>query len=302
MRVAKAITLTDEERVTLTKWARGRSTPARLVQRAKIILAAADGAENKDIAAELGWGEDQIEGAAVAGYLHDVGKVGIADAIQGALGACFGRVITMDSPKAHPQGIDPASFAEIQRYTKYFWINNGPYNNLTARKFLMKATPAAFAAAVAGGGMSIMLASDLIIAAEGTQFNMAYSRIATSPDGGSSWFLPRLIGYQKAMELLLLAESVDATQMQMMGVVNRVVPLAELDTATAKLARELAAGPATAYAETKAMVNSSINQMLTEHLDAEALAFSRCAAQPDFAEGVTAFVDKRKAVFGARQS
>ena len=151
--------------------------------------------------------------------------------------------------------------------------------------------------AVAGAGMSIMMACDLVIAAEDTQFNMAYSRIGTSPDGGASWFLPRLVGYQKAMELLLLAEPVDAVTLQGMGVINRVVAAAELESATQKLARQLAAGPAMAYAQTKALVNASINQQLVKHLDEEAAAFSRCAAHADFAEGVTAFVQKRKAKF-----
>jgi 2-(1,2-epoxy-1,2-dihydrophenyl)acetyl-CoA isomerase len=151
--------------------------------------------------------------------------------------------------------------------------------------------------AVAGAGMSIMMACDLVIAAEGTQFSMAYSRIATSPDGGASWFLPRLAGYQKAMEWLLLADAVDTATMQAMGVINRVVAAAELEAATARLAQRLAIGPATAYAETKALVNSAQIHLLAEHLDAEAQAFARCSAHADFAEGVTAFVEKRKAVF-----
>lgn len=151
--------------------------------------------------------------------------------------------------------------------------------------------------AVAGAGMSIMMACDLIIAAEGTQFNMAYSRIGTSPDGGATWFLPRLVGYHKALEMLLLAESVDTAAMQAMGIVNRVVPAAELERATHALAARLAVGPATAYAETKALLNIELNQILTNHLDAEAQAFSRCAAHADFAEGVSAFVQKRKAKF-----
>ena len=151
--------------------------------------------------------------------------------------------------------------------------------------------------AVAGAGMSIMMACDLILAAEGTQFNMAYSRIATSPDGGASWFLPRLVGYQKAMEWLLLADAVDAAALQSLGVINRVVPSAALETETQKLAQRLAVGPSNAYAETKALVNSSLKQSLTESLNAEAQAFARCAAHADFAEGVTAFVEKRKAVF-----
>lgn len=151
--------------------------------------------------------------------------------------------------------------------------------------------------AVAGAGMSIMMACDLIIAADDTKFNMAYSRIATSPDGGASWFLPRVAGYQKAMELLLLADSVDAAALRALSIINFVVPAVELASATASLARRLAAGPALAYAETKALVNAAQRQALDEHLVAEARAFGRCSAHADFAEGVTAFVEKRKAVF-----
>jgi len=151
--------------------------------------------------------------------------------------------------------------------------------------------------AVAGAGMSIMMACDLIVAAEGTQCSMAYSRIATSPDGGVSWFLPRALGYQKAMELLLLSDAVDVAALQALGMIYRVVSLESLAAATNTLAQRLAAGPAMAYAETKALVNRSQAQQLGEHLDAEAAAFARCAAHADFAEGVTAFVEKRKAVF-----
>lgn len=149
--------------------------------------------------------------------------------------------------------------------------------------------------AVAGAGMSLMMAADLVIAAADTRFTMAYSRIGTSPDGGATWFLPRLVGYQKALELMLLADTVDAATLQALGVVNRVVPPAELERETADLARRLAAGPARAYGETKALVN--LGHGLEDQLDAEAQAFARCAATGDFAEGVAAFVGKRKPVF-----
>ncbi len=156
---------------------------------------------------------------------------------------------------------------------------------------------AAVHGAVAGAGFSIMLACDLVLAAAGTQFSMAYSRIGTSPDGGATWFLPRLTGYQKAMELMLLADTVDAETLQGLGVVNQVIVADQLSAGVGKLARRLAAGPARAYAETKALANSALHDGLAAHLDAEALAFARCAATADFAEGVTAFADKRKARF-----
>jgi 2-(1,2-epoxy-1,2-dihydrophenyl)acetyl-CoA isomerase len=156
---------------------------------------------------------------------------------------------------------------------------------------------AAVHGAVAGAGVSIMLACDLILAAAGTQFSLAYSRIGTSPDGGATWFLPRLTGYQKAMELMLLADTVDAEAMQRLGVVNQVLPADQLAAVTEKLARRLAAGPAQAHAETKALANRAMHGGLAVHLDAEALAFARCAKTKDFVEGVTAFTDKRKPLF-----
>ena len=159
---------------------------------------------------------------------------------------------------------------------------------------------AAVHGAVAGAGMSIMLACDLVLAASGTRFSMAYSRIGASPDGGATWFLPHLAGHQKAMEWLLLAESMDEDALLRLGIVNRVVPVDQFEAEVLKLAARLAAGPAHAYAETKALVNRALQQGLSAHLDAEALAFARCAATADFAEGVTAFADRRTPRFQGR--
>jgi len=151
--------------------------------------------------------------------------------------------------------------------------------------------------AVAGAGFSIMLASDLVLAAADTQFSLAYARIGASPDGGATWFLPRLAGYQRAMEMMLLADRVDAVALERCGVINRVVATADLAAETAKLAQRLASGPGKAYAETKALANHALLQQLPVHLEAEMLAFARCAASADFAEGVTAFTMKRKPLF-----
>lgn len=159
---------------------------------------------------------------------------------------------------------------------------------------------AAVHGAVAGAGFSIMLACDLVLAAAGTQFSLAYSRIGTSPDGGATWFLPQLTGYQKAMELMLLADTADADAMWQLGVVNRVVAAGQLAAETEKLARRLAAGPTRAYAETKALANRAMHAGLAAQLDAEALAFARCAKTEDFVEGITAFTDKRKPQFQGR--
>ena len=210
-------------------------------------------------------------------------------------------VVLRGAGPAFLAGGDVASFkANLADFSvKVIELAGEMHRGILALRRAPKPVIASVHGAVAGAGMSIMMACDLIVAAEGTQFNMAYSRIGTSPDGGASWFLPRLVGYQKAMEMLLLADTLDVAEMQAMGVIHRVVAAAELEAATLKLAQRLAAGPARAYAETKGLLNSELNQILSEQLDAEAQAFSRCAAHADFAEGVTAFVEKRKAVFGS---
>ncbi len=154
--------------------------------------------------------------------------------------------------------------------------------------------------AVAGAGVSLLAAADLAIAAEDTKFTLAYSRIATSPDGGSTYFLPRMVGARKALELMLLADPFDAATAMDLGLVNWVVPAAELAAATDKLARRLLNGPTVAYGETKALVNRTFERPLAEQLDAEAQAFARCARTQDLAEGVTAFVQKRKPEFTGR--
>ncbi len=160
-----------------------------------------------------------------------------------------------------------------------------------------KPVVAAVHGAVAGAGVSLALASDIVIAAAGTQFTLAYSRIATSPDGGATWFLPRVVGYQKALELMLLSEPVDAEAMRVLGVVNRVVGAQDLEEEARRMVARLSAGPTKAFAATKALANQGYAQPLDGHLDAEAAAFGRCSITRDFAEGVTAFVEKRKPRF-----
>ena len=151
--------------------------------------------------------------------------------------------------------------------------------------------------AVAGAGISLLAAADLAIAAADTRFTLAYSKIATSPDGGSTYFLPRLVGTRKALELMLLADTFDADTALSLGLVNWVVASEDLATETAKIVRRLASGPTLAYAETKKLVNCTFDRPLAAQLDAEAQAFARCAATADLAEGVTAFVEKRKPTF-----
>lgn len=151
--------------------------------------------------------------------------------------------------------------------------------------------------ACAGFGLSLAMGCDMVVAADTAYFTTAYSSIALSGDGGVSWFLPRIVGRSKAFELLLLADRFDAAEALRLGIVNKVVPLAELDDALAKLVGRFLRGPRDTYAEMKRLLGQSPDQSLDVQLQLEAEAFARCAARPDFDEGVNAFFEKRKARF-----
>jgi 2-(1,2-epoxy-1,2-dihydrophenyl)acetyl-CoA isomerase len=152
--------------------------------------------------------------------------------------------------------------------------------------------------AVAGFGLSLLNACDLVLVADDAYFTSAYRHIALSPDGGGSWTLPRLVGLRKAMEIMLLGERFDAAEALRLGLVNRVVPATELEAATLAFAHTLAAGPALALRNTRRLVRSALTRSLSEQLQAEAVSFGQCAADPDFAEGIDAFLGKRPATFG----
>ena len=151
--------------------------------------------------------------------------------------------------------------------------------------------------ACAGAGFSVLCAADLAIASEDARFTLAYANIGASPDGGSTYFLPRLVGYKKAMELTLLPETFDARQAQTLGLVNWVVPAGQLATETERIARRLAAGPTRAYSEAKRLMNQSFAQGLEAQMEEELAAFARCARTADLAEGLAAFAAKRKPAF-----
>ncbi|MEW5890856.1 MAG: enoyl-CoA hydratase-related protein [Pseudomonadota bacterium] len=147
--------------------------------------------------------------------------------------------------------------------------------------------------AVAGGGLGVALACDLAIAAEGTRFNLAYVNVGTSSDCSTSWALPRLVGLRKALEIALLGETFDAQEALRLGIVNRVVPAADLAAETEKLARRLTEGPPLALGRLKRLMRQSLNRELPAQLEAEAEGFLACAGTEDFAEGVGAFFEKR---------
>lgn len=149
----------------------------------------------------------------------------------------------------------------------------------------------------AGYGLSLMLACDFIVTHEDAVFTLAYSGLGTSPDGGATFFLPRLVGTRKAAELIMLSDRFSGKEAADMGIVNYAVDKAVLQETAEKLIERLLAGPTFCYGKSKMLVNNSLYTSLSDQLEAEAQSFRACAFTDDFKEGVTAFVDKKKPEF-----
>jgi len=151
--------------------------------------------------------------------------------------------------------------------------------------------------AAAGFGLSLMNACDLVFAADDAYFASAYLTLGVSPDGGGTYWLPRIVGSRKAAEIMLLGERLTAPQARDLGLVNRVLPAAELDATVDAAAQRLARGPQTAMRGAKRLLRQSSGASLSEQLAAEATSFGACAGIDDFAEGVRAFLGKRPPKF-----
>jgi len=145
----------------------------------------------------------------------------------------------------------------------------------------------------AGGGFSLALSGDLVVAAESAKFTMAYSRIAATPDGSSSYFLPRLVGVRRSLELYLTNRPLTAREALEWGMITRVVPDGELVSAVTTLARELAQGPSKAFGAAKRLFHQSTWESLETQMELEAQAIAASGRTEDFRAGVTAFADKK---------
>src|SRR6185295_2000205 len=152
----------------------------------------------------------------------------------------------------------------------------------------------------AGAGLAMALACDLRIAAESARFVTAFAKVGFSGDFGGSYFLSKLVGSGKARELYFTAEPLDAGQALALGVVNRVVPDAELAGVTMDFARKLAAGPRVALAAMEQNFNAAENGTLAELLDLEARRQIETGQTEDHKEAARAFVEKRAPVFRGR--
>jgi 2-(1,2-epoxy-1,2-dihydrophenyl)acetyl-CoA isomerase len=151
--------------------------------------------------------------------------------------------------------------------------------------------------AAAGAGMSLALACDLLVAAEGARFTMAYTKIGIAPDGSSTFFLPRLVGAKRAYELIARNRPLSAAEAQALGIVNQIYADDSFAAHAKAYAAELAAGPTQALGHAKRLLTMSPGSPLETQMEYERQAIAACGNSADFAEGTMAFLEKRAPAF-----
>jgi 2-(1,2-epoxy-1,2-dihydrophenyl)acetyl-CoA isomerase len=173
------------------------------------------------------------------------------------------------------------------------------YLHLAVSRFARLDAPviAAVQGAAAGGGFSLAISCDLVVAAEAATFLMAYSKIGMAPDGGSTYFLPRLVGLKRAVELALTNRVLGAREACEWGLVTEVAADGKSMERAEELARTLAAGPTHAFGAAKRLLHSGCNQSLETQMELESRAISEAGGTTDGKEGIRAFVEKRKPSF-----
>jgi enoyl-CoA hydratase/carnithine racemase len=151
-----------------------------------------------------------------------------------------------------------------------------------------------------GAGLGLALGCDLVVASDRARLSMIFARRGLSPDNGTSWLLPRLVGMAKAMEIAMFADMYDGAQAAALGLVNRVVPAGELDDFVAGWARKLAAGPPIALSMTKTLLHGSLSSTMEQAVEHEARCQAVNFATDDTVEAMAAFAQKREPKFIGR--
>jgi len=209
-------------------------------------------------------------------------------------------VVVTGAGRAFGSGQDLTSFAPgsntgnpprvSEHLTKYHRL-------VLALRGMPKPVIAAVQGVAAGISCNIALACDLRIAADNARFLEAFARIGLVPDGGGGFFLPRLVGMGKALEMSMLADEVSGPEAERIGLVNKCVPLAEFEATTKALAKRLASGPTRTYALIKQLIYTSVDSNLEATLKLEGELQDQALETADHREGVTAFLEKRAAQF-----
>lgn len=199
-------------------------------------------------------------------------------------------------------GGDLKSFSEQGDHLPHHFKEVTTYLHAAISRFARMDAPvvAAVQGAAAGGGFSLAISCDLVLAAESARFTMGYSKIGLTPDGSSTYFLPRLVGFKRAMDLTLTGRVLSAQEALEWGIATRVVPDDDLAAEAAALATELAAGPTAALGASKRLLHAGWTESLETQMEAETRAIAGRARTADAREGISAFLEKRTPSFTNR--
>ncbi len=154
--------------------------------------------------------------------------------------------------------------------------------------------------AAAGAAIGLLMASDLVVAADDARFSLAFPALGASADSSSTWGLPRMLGLRRALRFALLGEALDAQRALSWGLVSEVVPGSELAATVERWSAQIAASAPLALGAIKRLLRGALDHSLDEHLLAEGRAFQECARSEDFKEGCEAFLAKRRPRFEGR--
>src|SRR5438270_4409756 len=212
-------------------------------------------------------------------------------------------VVLTGAGRAFGSGQDLRSLAEGRRSGAIGTVSDHlqKYHRVVlAIRNMPKPVVAAVRGPAAGISCNIALACDLRIAAADARFREAFARIGLVPDGGGGYFLPRLVGLGKALEMAMLAEEVSGAEAERIGLVNTCVPVAEFEAATHALAQRLANGPTRSYALIKELMNKAFESDLAASLQLEGELQDKAMGTEDHREGVSAFLQKRRPNYTGR--
>lgn len=223
--------------------------------------------------------------------------------VQNALDDCANddtirAIYLTGSGKAFCAGQDLKEVTDPELNPGFKKILEEHYNPIIMRlRNIEKPIVAAVNGVAAGAGANIALACDIVVAHEKVSFIQAFSAIGLVPDSGGTFFLPRLVGFQKALALAMLGDKVGAEEAEKMGMIYKVLPMETFENDAFAIAEKLAKMPTHGLALTKRLFNQSMTNDLETQLDLEGKLQVEASETEDYSEGVNAFLEKRKPVF-----
>ena len=217
----------------------------------------------------------------------------------GSNNAVRAAVLTGNGDKAFCAGGDVAAFAEDPQRVGLLLKEMTTYLHMAISRFATMNAPliGSINGIAAGAGLSMVACCDLVYCVDTAKFTSAYSAIGLTPDASSTYYLSRILGMRRTMELYLTNRSLTATEAQDWGLVNQVESKDTLVDTVTEIAEQLAAGPTLAHGKIKHLVHSAFNDSLDSQMEREAHSIVAMSESNDGREGVRAFVEKRQPVF-----